>query len=344
MNSDEHYFRGQFNAQWPLQSSLLRRKSDDTALDIQTLTDRLSLTEEFLSELEKEQESIFGKKIDENSLLAVAQHFGFPTPLLDNSFSLKIAAFFATYDARNMKEDESVIGVIYYLRNYSDKEANALSDPGKHLGFSFFDATGINIGNMQILIPDIPDEDNRIHRQQGVFVSDFSWTDLAGISIDKIYFKQQKGLVFRDLHIGVHEDILLPDKTPISELADKVKKGHNAKKNYALLGNTKFYEGSVIGSTGSFLWAILNESNRFFEKTANFIVENFGEENLAIIKEIFEDYFQRVRLRKDVGDNKPLGTTFHPLAISVAKLAEWAKIEEPLLWEVARRGLEESFE
>jgi hypothetical protein len=342
-NNTDYLFRGQFNAKWPLQSSLLRRKNDGSPLDIQTLTDRLLLTDEFLFELENMQEKLFGKTLDKNSLLAIAQHFGFATPLLDYSFSLRVAAFFATYDTQKMNETEDIVGVIYFLRNYPDKDANALRDPGNYLGFSLFDLAHINIGNLQIILPDIPDEDNRIKKQKGVFVADFSQADLKSVTIDRIYFKQQKDEIFQDRPGGVTEDILLTENTQLTKLAEKIKNNHKNKLLYLALGGTKLHEQSIIGSNGSFLWSIINESNQFFQWLTEFIKRELKDDDALFIKDMFTDYFDRTRIQNDVGEIPYLDTTFRPIAIEIGKLAKWAGVDEPKLWEIVRRELADGF-
>jgi hypothetical protein len=342
-SNTEYLFRGQFNATWPLQSSLLRRKNDGSPLDIQTLMDRLLLTDEFLFELERIQEKLFGKVLDRNSLLAIAQHFGFATPLLDYTFSLQVAAFFATYDANKMKETDDIVGVIYYFRNYLDKDANALSDPGKFLGFSLFDLARINIGNLQVILPDIPDEDNRIKRQKGAFVTDFSQADLKSVSIDRIYFKQQKNEIFQDRPMGITGDILLAENTQLTKLAEKVKNNYKSKALYPILGETKLHEQSIIGSNGSFLWSIINESHQFFQWLSEFIKRELRDEDAIFIKSVLTDYFDRVRIQNDVGEMPYLDTTFRPVAVAIDKLAKWANVDEPKLWEIVRRELADGF-
>jgi hypothetical protein len=343
INFDDYIFRGQFNAEWPLQSSLMRHQ-DGNYLDINILYDRLAQTEEFIVELEKIQKEVFGKRLDQKSLLAIAQHFGFPTPLLDFTTSFKIAAFFATLGAESMKDEDKITGVIYYIRK--GESLNNLKDPGRHLGLSILDLAGINFGNLDIIEPDIPDEDNRIKRQEGVFISDFSTADLNGVAIDKKFFVQQKGEVFRDDIFGVSEKKLLPDKTLVSEQAKKIKNSHKPKKTYSLLGNTKLYKPSIVGSNGALLYAYIKDSDEYFNTLNKYVEKNLSENDRSFIQGLFIGYFTDVRKASDVGDlasPEPEVEATRPIAQVVEKLSNWAGCEEPSLWQVVRDEMAEGF-
>jgi hypothetical protein len=161
-------FRGQFQAEWGLESSLLRPAAG-AVLDVAELQGRMDLTSEFVCAVRQRSSELFGMQIDEDSLLAVAQHFGFPTPLLDFTESLRVAAFFATQAASDLGEAAAPIGVIYYILSADQKHAQIDSPQDDQL----MQWAGVRLGSLHFIRPRIPDGDDRIGRQHGVFVGGY---------------------------------------------------------------------------------------------------------------------------------------------------------------------------
>jgi hypothetical protein len=189
--SRETIFRGQFQAEWGLESTLMRPNADGT-LDVAELLRRIELTSDFISSVRLRSTELFGKQIDEDSLLAVAQHFGFPTPLLDFTKSFRVAAFFATQRAAYLKEAEPPVGVIYCIFS-ADQKHTQIDRPEDNRLLQW---AGVRLGSLHVIQPDIPDSDDRIRRQQGVFVGGYRARHLQAVTIDRIYFKQHAGLTF----------------------------------------------------------------------------------------------------------------------------------------------------
>jgi hypothetical protein len=105
-------FRGQYSAEWGLAPTLMRPVRN--GLDIDELEERLRRTRRFIAALRRRADELFSCKLSDDELLAIAQHFGFPTPLLDYTRSLRVAAFFAT--SHPPEDGTGGIGVIYFLR------------------------------------------------------------------------------------------------------------------------------------------------------------------------------------------------------------------------------------
>ena len=59
-------------------------------------------------------------------------------------------------------------------------------DIAKHAAFC-----GVRLGSLKVIEPQLPNDDNRIGRQQGVFVAGYNPRDAAAVTIDRIYFRQQ---------------------------------------------------------------------------------------------------------------------------------------------------------
>lgn len=96
---DRLLFRGQSSSGWPLCPSLFRGR-DGKVLPIETRRERLDrlalCLDEFMSEYGRfREDKKQDPKRDFNEKMAIAQHYGLPTPLLDWTESALVAMFFS---------------------------------------------------------------------------------------------------------------------------------------------------------------------------------------------------------------------------------------------------------
>ena len=328
-----HIFRGQSNGQWPLECTLLRR-AEGKPLAVGELLQRIEGTERVLNELAARSMEIFGEQLDEASLLAVAQHFGCPTPLLDYTRSFRVAAFFATLGAASQRADEDVIGVIYHTRPRA-RDENAPN------AISLLELAGIRPGGLTVIEPNIPDENDRIRRQRGIFITGFQARDLQGMAIDRIYFRQIQGVVFEDRRSRVTKEFLQPG-TPLANMIKTVIEEVNSRSesHHALLTSVRLPEDRIIGSDGIMLSGQLTTGQDFLESLNQRLAVE-GDDARNRIHKVIGEYFRNARIAAEVG-NVPQTqehAAFTPIAIAVAQLAEWSGGDENILWEAVRRYL-----
>jgi hypothetical protein len=114
-------FRGQGSADWPLKSTFDRTYSDKQAASRDTLAKEL--ISEFFEECERF--SAWRYLRDDPRVLAMAQHHGLPTRLLDWSFSPYVAAYFAFSWFLFEKPDDRKGNVAIWILNRDEVEKKA---------------------------------------------------------------------------------------------------------------------------------------------------------------------------------------------------------------------------
>jgi hypothetical protein len=127
---------------------------------------------------------------DEVTCIAIAQHYGVPSPLCDLTWSPWVALFFASHGGQ-----EGDVGIV---QQFSISALRELF--GGQAGF----------GLLQIIEADfVP----RIRAQSGFFL------EFPGHRLDKqllpvsVRFRQIAGLVFEDQHLGIGEKLIYPPST-----------------------------------------------------------------------------------------------------------------------------------
>lgn len=335
-----HIFRGQSNANWRLDNTLLRSTSI-APLNVQSLIERVQLTEAFLAELRKHQQKFFDAKLKEQELLAIAQHYGFPTPLLDFTKSHRIAAFFATLSARNLQKGEERVGVIYYLHPATQGLEIEHISPYDLGTFSLLNEARIRLGTLHIIEPNITDKENRITRQQGVFLAGYQVRDLQNMAIDRVYFRQQPGVVFEDEAAQITEKFLLSDQSEVYRLAKGLKKRFEDDEGgephlHSMIAATLVPEMSIIGSSGEYLFAQMREAKEFFRKLGEHIALMPEHATLLdTLSDIFSEYFRSSMALAAVGE-LPATTSkrefLYPFGDAVTRLATISNVDKEFLW------------
>lgn len=332
-------YRGQFDANWPLESSLFRRKNDGSPLDLAELHRRAALTDRFLARLREQQTALFGGALSDDELLAVAQHFGFPTPLMDFTYSFRVAAFFATLDAAKMQPGDERTGVIYALDFAPEWGRVALpGDPGAALNLDIHQLAGVYEGSIETIQPHIPSEDDRIGRQHALFVKGFRPRDLRQVRLSTYYFRQIPGVVFEDERSGITRANLLPPETKIARFAASVRAEFAAPALDPLLGQIAFAEPGIMGSQGGVRPQDLARGGEFFER----IRQQAQDDEAAEIQSIFTGYFRAARAEADVGvlpEPESPEAPYTPLGQAVSRLAAWSGLDERSLWDMLRPRL-----
>lgn len=328
-----YIFRGQVSSNWALVPSLFR-PVDALPPDMGTLLDRIDLTERFVGELRRRAQEFLGGDATDEELLAIAQHYGFATPLLDFSRSLAIAGFFATNRKAGAFDD--TIGIIYYMTSARSELSSeqGLKERLTIGNFSLLDAARLHFGDIHVIEPHLHDADNRIARQQGVFIGGYQVRDLQEIAIDRLYFRQRPGEIFEDPSRGITAAHLLPPDSPIEELASDLRahaQGGRRRRFSAGLASARIPGNPVIGSQGALLFSQVRDAGKFLDA----LRESHNVEMVDAIADIFDRYFAAARARADVNE-APDAHSSSPgvLAISTAvdALADLTGTDRDRLW------------
>ena len=322
-------FRGQYSAAWGLQSTLMR--PGPNGLDIDELQDRLARTREFTDILRQRSNELFACTLSDDELLAVAQHFGFPTPLLDYTRSVRVAAFFAT--AHPPPQGADGIGVIYFMRHTPEQSFAATSTLSALPPLT--ELCGVRLGSLKVIEPQLPNDDNRIGRQQGVFVAGYNPRAAAAVTIDRIYFRQQPGIMFEDPRAGVTRLHLMPEDAPVSKLSDEFKKAWQRRPGAGpILGSVRLDESSILGSSVPELYWQLREGQKLLGEVLE-RARQADPPSAERLGGIVREYFNGARIQADVTRAPHAveeGAALDPLYDAVAALETLAGLSAGAIW------------
>lgn len=196
-------FRGQADADWTLSPSLYRIPTDAAVV-----TARWQYTKAFMSNLQRHAHDYGLGELEDNDYLAISQHYGLYTPLLDFTLNVEVAAYFATAGGIPGK-----VGVIYA---FNAKEYQQMRNPFAALGLTVeMCDEALRNGRMEPL-PDLEFTElhnvPRVYAQEGVFirVAPENVETLTHNCIDRFYFRQRADSVYAGGF--AHRKHLLPDR------------------------------------------------------------------------------------------------------------------------------------
>lgn len=180
-------FRGHADAEWDLVPTLFRPPDDE-----KIIKRRRQYTQDFMDALVKNADHLQLKSFSELKLLAIAQHYGFYTHLLDFSRNIEVAAYFAT-----RTEHPPRIGAIFA---YPIHEYNELRNPFAALGTSLEDSEKL-LGDKALppLLNENFDDVPRIYYQEGLFIESpiNKVKTVQQNCIDRYYFYQRPGITYQ---------------------------------------------------------------------------------------------------------------------------------------------------
>ncbi|HVX01513.1 MAG TPA: FRG domain-containing protein [Candidatus Babeliaceae bacterium] len=196
-DSTARIYRGVSSDRYKLIPSIGRKKFKDGT---RSLTEK---DEDLIFRHFKQRSKRFlHKNYDDMNLLAIAQHHGLPTRLLDWTFNPLAAVYFAVEHEivqPSAKNNQTKNSVIYIY----DKQFNAIINK---------DYETIKVDKLEFFVPDF--NDDRIINQNGLFtVHPYPWTELSDerikiVTIDLKFRRELRKILNR---LGINQSTIYPD-------------------------------------------------------------------------------------------------------------------------------------
>lgn len=183
-----HAYRGQ-RKEWPILPSLYRGKA---AVDRAEYELRLEALRRAVLRLRQQFDGVYSTE----ELVAICQHYGVPTWLIDVSTDPWVALYFASFGG-----ESGDVGIVYLFDDMGWKDL----DPN---------GTG-HIGRFwKTVINGVP----RIEAQRGFFISGAHPEIFEGFVPFRVRFFQYPGLIFEDNNLSVTKALLLPERDSIPDI------------------------------------------------------------------------------------------------------------------------------
>jgi FRG domain-containing protein len=180
-----HYYRGQRTREWPALPSLYRVPRDEKELLQDEYDGRLNKLAAFAEALDLQ----FPHRFDPYQCIAIGQHYGLPTWLLDLTTDPWVALFFASWQGES--------GHVGVLTQFSGDEWERMSCGGEN-----------SLGAMTLIaVPGVP----RLEAQKALFLNGSHPDFIEQYVAKKVEFKQTQGLVFESEYRAVSKVKLLSD-------------------------------------------------------------------------------------------------------------------------------------
>jgi hypothetical protein len=236
--------------------------------------------------------------------------------------------------------------VIYFLRpDVPFIEDTPPELPAKSR-FDFARAAGLRFGQLRTIEPALPDPENRIARQKGVFIDGFDSRDLQRLAVGVLYFRQQPGEAFEDVRLGVTREHLLSPDAKLERLAKEI----TAKPPQfsRSLATVRLPADDIFGALGIMLSTNLYKAQNFLDCLA-FEAERVEAGLWPAIEEILHRHFGEARIAArtaDVSAPAQLALTSIPYGIktvmdevnaTLEELALLVKLDKDLLRTTLRR-------
>lgn len=178
-------YRGQRDLQWPMKPTLFRPPKDETELTHEEFSRRLNTLATYSEALDAQYPARFG----EYQRIAIGQHYGLQTWLLDLTSDPLVALFFAS--------DRGKAGDVGVVTRFSRIEWDWMSASGENC-----------LGAMTLIeVPGVP----RIEAQKALFLNGSHPDLIFQYGAQQILFVQKDGLVFESKYTGITREKLLSD-------------------------------------------------------------------------------------------------------------------------------------